>query len=176
MAKWSLEELNDYRGRAEAGDIEAQILLGWGYALGKFVEKDSNLATYWLKRASDQGSKEATYRLAVLLVISQKEKTGIELLRNLSAEGYAPAAYELGVFYYAGLCVERDPDAAEREWSRAAEAGHALAKVNLLKYQSLRSPYYRKPLLFLKTFWAVISVVSILLRNLNDERTLGSLK
>jgi TPR repeat protein len=105
MAKWSPEELNSYRGRAEAADIEAQIFLGWGYALGKFVEKDSNLATYWLKRGSDHGSKEATYRLAVLLVISQKDKTGIELLRNLSAEGYAPAAYELGVFYYVGQCV-----------------------------------------------------------------------
>src|SRR6266849_1664823 len=91
MAKWSPEERNDYTGRAEAGDVEAQIFLGWEYALGKFVEKDSNLATHWLKRASDQGSKEATYRLAVLLVISQKDKTGIELLRNMSAEGYAPA-------------------------------------------------------------------------------------
>jgi TPR repeat protein len=176
MAKWSLEELNDYRGRAEAGDIEAQIFLGWEYALGKHVEKDEDRAKELLKRASDQGSKEATYRLAVLLVISQKDKTGIEMLRNLSAEGFAPAACELGNVYYAGLCVDRDPIAAEREWSRAAEAGHALARIKLLKCQSLRSPFYKKPLLFLKMGWAVISAVSMLLRYFNDERTLGSLK
>jgi TPR repeat protein len=176
MVKWSLEELNDYRGRAEAGEIEAQIYLGWAYIEGKFVEKDDNLAKQWLKRASDQDSKEATLRLAMLLVIVQKDKHGIEMLRSLSAEGYAPAAYELGNYYYVGRCVERDTNAAEREWSRAAGAGHAIAKVKLLKYQSLHSPFYKKPLLFLKLCWAGISMLSILVRDLNDPRVLGSLE
>jgi FOG: TPR repeat, SEL1 subfamily len=175
MAKWSLEKLNSCRGRAEAGEIEAQTFLGWAYIEGKFVEKDNNLAKEWLKRASDQGSKEATYRLAFLLA-SRKDGNGIEMLRGLSAECFAPAAYELGNYYYVGLSVERDVGAAVREWSRAAEAGHALARIKLLKYQSLHSPFYKKPLLFLRLLWAVMFLVSILARDLNDPRVLGSLR
>jgi len=65
MAKWSLEELNSYNGRAAAGDIEAQIFLGWAYLIGKFVEKNDYLAEEWLRRASNQGSREGTFRLAI---------------------------------------------------------------------------------------------------------------
>jgi TPR repeat protein len=175
MTKWSLEELSGYRNRAEAGDIEAQVYLGWAYIVGKFVEKNCSLAKEWLERASNQGSKEAAYRLAMLL-ISQKDKKGIGILTDLSAENFAPAAYELGNFYYMGLLVARDVNAAEQEWSHAADSGHALARIKLLKYQSLRTPFYKKPFIFLKICGAVISASALLLKDFHNPRTLGTLR
>jgi TPR repeat protein len=175
MAKWSPEELKNYRTRAEAGDIEAQIYLGWAFLEGKFVEKDCSLAKEWLERASNQGSKEAGYRLAMLL-ISQKDKNGIGILTSLSAANFASAAYELGNCYYVGLLVERDENAAVQEWSHATDSGHAIARIKLLKYQSLRSPFYMKPFIFIEICWAVLSAGSLLLKDFNDTRTLGTIR
>ena len=174
MAKWSPEELKNYRTRAEAGDIEAQIYLGWAFLGGKFVEKDYSLAKEWLERASNQGSKEAGYRLAMLL-ISQKNKDGIEILKGLSAGNFTSAAYELGNCYYVGLLVERDENAAEQEWLNAVDGGHALARIKLLKYQSLHSPFYKKPFIFIKICWAVLFAGSLLLKDFDDPRTLGTI-
>ena len=175
MAKWSLDELNDYRSRAEADDVETQIYLGWSYFKGEHVEKNDDLAKKWLERASHQGSKEATYRLAMFL-ISRKDRDGIKMLTELSAENFPPAAYELGNYYYVGFLVERDVSAAAREWAHAADSGHAIARIKLLKYQKLHSPFYMKPFFFVKIVWAGLSALSILLRDMHDHRVLGSLK
>ncbi len=175
MPKLTAGELNDYRTRANADEIAAQIYLGWAYVKGTDVEKDESLGRALLERAANLGSKEAAYRLASCLIL-RNDGDGIARLTQLSAENYAPAAYDLGNCYYAGFLVERDSHAAAREWSHAANNGHLIAKIKLLKFQSQLSPLHRKPLIFLKMFGAFVLAASVLLRDMSDPRVLGSLK
>jgi TPR repeat protein len=175
MTKWTPEELDSYRARADAGEIGAQIYLGWAYHEGRYVEKNKDLAKEWLERAADQDSKEAGYRLAVVLIL-QKDRAGIERLRNLSKERYSPAAYELGNCYFGGVLVERDVDAAVQEWSHASDMGHVFARIKLLKYQNMNSRFYEKPLYFIKLVLVSFLMCFIILKDSNDVRILGSRK
>ena len=54
-------------------------------------------------------------------------------LERLWAEGYAPAAYQLGRFYRDDLSTMQDPDQAERWFRLAAEAGNDFAEYALGK-------------------------------------------
>ncbi|MCK1600485.1 sel1 repeat family protein [Bradyrhizobium sp. 166] len=175
MSEWTEEELKDYIGLAESGDTDVQIYLGWAYASGTHVNKDEDLGRKWLQEAASRGSKEAAFRLAVFLT-AKDDPESVAMLAKLSAEGFAPAAYELGNFYWVGFLVPRDTAAAEREWLLAATNGHQLAKLKLLKCESLRSPLWKKPLLFAKMIWLGVTTAPLLSKNKSDPRVLGTLK
>jgi len=59
-------ELRDLRGRAEAGDAEAQHELGVAYATGQSVAPDDVEAGRWYRKAATQGHAMAGYRLAFM--------------------------------------------------------------------------------------------------------------
>src|SRR5262249_42218934 len=50
---------------AEWGDARAQTALGYMFATGRGVPKNSALAAYWYTRAAEQGDPEAQYQLGV---------------------------------------------------------------------------------------------------------------
>jgi hypothetical protein len=175
MARFSAQLLHEYIARANDGNVKAQIFLGWAYAEGRLVGKNDHLALTWLRKAADQGSLEAKYRLAAVL-IWQNNMEGLSLLTGSELAEFPPALYELGNLYYSGSLLGRDVKKAESSWSRAAEAGHALARIKLMKYCSLRARWFLKPVCALRVIAAVCSAIAIMARNENDPRVLGSLK
>jgi hypothetical protein len=66
--------------------------------------------------------------------------------------------------------------AAEREWLAAANRGHQLARLKLLKYESLHSPFWKKPVLYAKMILLVLKTLPVVLENTSDPRVLGSLR
>jgi TPR repeat protein len=57
------EQTDALRARAEAGDAEAQNLLGVMYDYGEGVPQDYAVAARWHRLAADQGHAEAQYQL-----------------------------------------------------------------------------------------------------------------
>jgi uncharacterized protein len=55
----------------------------------------------------------------------------VRILRRSAADGYRPAAVELGVWYYAGRLVARDKDRALALWTEAEAGGSPEAGVRL---------------------------------------------
>lgn len=118
---------------AEAGDAQAQRLLGVMYRQGQGVDKDGEKAIYWTKKAVEQGDGPAQFNLANMY------ETGDAVAKNLvlAAKWYHQAAragiplaeYRLGAFYLDGLGGSSDRVLAFVWYSRAAanERAGALA-------------------------------------------------
>src|SRR5437879_2992662 len=53
------KEFLEYKGKAETGDARAQFRLGFCYANGQGVEKDSAEAVKWFRKAADQNDAPA---------------------------------------------------------------------------------------------------------------------
>ena len=57
------QALADLRARAEAGDAEAQFILGGIYVTGVGMPQDAAEAVAWYRRAAEQGDARAQYNL-----------------------------------------------------------------------------------------------------------------
>ena len=62
----SPEEIAVIRARAEAGDAEAQCMLGTMYTLGNGVPLDKKEAAKWYRMAADQGHAGAQFSLGLM--------------------------------------------------------------------------------------------------------------
>lgn len=85
---WSF--IDRLRGRAEAGEANAQWRLGLWYDNGFGVERDSVEARRWLDRAAAQGHVDAAYQMGLMYELGQGVETDLkEALRYfaISAKG-----------------------------------------------------------------------------------------
>ena len=101
------EDISHLKERAEAGDAEAQQLLGDMYAAGDGVPMDFAEAHNWWRKA-EQGRAEAQ-------------------LREAAEAGDAEAQMNLGVMYARGQGVTQDYAEAVKWYRKAAEQGLAVA-------------------------------------------------
>lgn len=80
----------------------------------------------WLKKASDEGHRQATYMLALRLEsgagIPQNHDESIRLLTVAAEAGHSQAAFRLGRHYLDGKIVAQNSEEAAR-WLAVAEAG-----------------------------------------------------
>ena len=113
---------------AEAGDADAQYGLGVIYQEGIAVKKSSLRATHWLQKASDQGHKQATNRLAWhyrngIGVVHSPAKAE-ELYLKAYDLGVVGASIPLGAIYRSGEPGVKENHAKAVKWARiGAEAG-----------------------------------------------------
>lgn len=123
------------RQAAEAGDGQAQLLLGQFYQEGRGVPKDAREAARWLERAADQGVLTAYERLGRLYAddfeLEQDFRAAADWFHRAAAEGSVDALYHLGTLQFEGLGVVRDPVAAFKRFSEAAAKGSANAALSL---------------------------------------------
>src|SRR5689334_22884384 len=59
-------QLERLRARAEAGDPDAQVVLGGLYEVGDGVERDGARAIAWYRKAAERGHAEAQLNLGTL--------------------------------------------------------------------------------------------------------------
>lgn len=121
------------RPLANAGDADAEFLMGYLYFTSADVAKHDSLA--WLERAAAKNHPEALYYLAGLgstIDFGPPEDDSHRTLLVRAAElGLAQAQRDLGCYYAIGEGCFRKDEALSRLWyGRAAEQGHADAQYN----------------------------------------------
>ena len=98
-------DLEQLQKDAENNDIAAQIQLGNLYYEGAGVRKSRNEAIGWLQKAADQGSRDAEFRLALVLVDAWRGadfRKAEEIFRKYAEQGDADAQFCLGLLLERG--------------------------------------------------------------------------
>jgi hypothetical protein len=112
---------------ADKGDADALYLLGFAHESGQGVEASRELALNYYRKAADAKQQDAAYRLAFILLASDKETErdqARETLEQAAKEDPAVAGRILGEAYLRGLLTPAaDPDKAVLWWKRAGDAG-----------------------------------------------------
>ncbi len=112
---------------ADKGNPDALYLMGFAHESGKGVEASKDTALEYYRKASAMKHKDATYRLAFILLASEKEEErnqAREALETAAKEDPTVAARILGEAYLRGrLTPAADPDKAIFWWKSAADAG-----------------------------------------------------
>lgn len=115
-----------YFRAAEAGDPEAQLLLGIRYESGIDFEHSDEKAADWYERAARQGLPEAQFKLAVMLAEgrgrAKNAPDAVAWYRKAADQGYAPAQYNLGVLLLEAAS-SLDENVRAGAWILRAEAG-----------------------------------------------------
>lgn len=128
---------------AEAGDVTAQVHLGWLYRLGRGVPQDFQEALAWFWAAAAQGNAGAEYSLGTMFEhgrgVPQSYEEAVRWYRSSAQKGNAQAQNNLGWLYQQGRGVPKDYEAAAR-WYRLAADQHqpdALGNLGYLHYYGL---------------------------------------
>lgn len=129
VRKSHVEAVRLYTPCAEAGDSDAQNVIGYMYLMGKGVEKDREKAERYLTEAAEHGNAQAACRLAVMYdqgqcgVPASLDKALPWYVKSAD-EGYADAQYALAGIYFMQDTKYFDLKAAQRYIGKAADNGH----------------------------------------------------
>jgi septal ring-binding cell division protein DamX len=112
---------------AELGYAKAEAALAWMYYTGNGVNRDTNQAIKWYKKAAQQGNAIAQNNLGVMYENGQTgridEQTASSWYQDSADEGYAYAQYNLGRMYAEGRGVKQDLHEARYWWRIASRQG-----------------------------------------------------
>jgi TPR repeat protein len=122
---------------ADKGNPDALFLLGYAHETGRGLETSREKAIEFYKKSSDAGQKDATYRLALIL-LSSKEKAereqGRKNLEEAALKDPANAGRILGEAYLKGMIDEKPNfDQAVVWWNKASEAGDVVSIMGLAR-------------------------------------------
>jgi TPR repeat protein len=112
---------------AEKGNADALYLLGFAHETGQGADASRDKALEYYRKAAASKHKDATYRLAFILLASEKEDERDQARQALEAaakDDPAVAGRILGEAYLRGrLTPAPDPDKAVFWWKQAGDAG-----------------------------------------------------
>jgi TPR repeat protein len=95
------DALQWYFDAAQAGNAQAQFLLGLKYETGTDVTRDFAAAANWYEKAARQGYLEAQFKLATFLARGRGRDAdpvaAAQWYERAARAGFAPAQYNLGV-------------------------------------------------------------------------------
>jgi len=128
------------RPQAQAGDADAQYLLGEAYRLGRGVKADPSTALGWYRRAAAQGHTRAQDSLGLLLFAQGQRAEAMPLLSQSADRGEPRALYLVGTAHFNGDFVTKDWPLAYAMMSRAADAGIAQARQSLTAMERYLTP------------------------------------
>ena len=100
------------RVEANAGDADAQWLLGYAYEIGQGVPQDYRQAAAWYRKATDQGDANAQHSLGLAYELGQgvpqDYAQAAAWYRKAAEQGNTGAQINLGVMYRNGRGVPQD--------------------------------------------------------------------
>ena len=105
-----------------------------------------------LKKLADAGNGDAEYIWAALAALNFSfqitKEQAFELLRKAADNGNIPALIELGLAYFNGAAVEKNPTKAQEYWHKAAKLGNREAEVRIafasILYSSKRKNFKKE--------------------------------
>ncbi len=129
------ETFADALKRAEAGDVEAQVLVAIALTDGLGVSKDTTRALQWTQAAADKGHPMGQNMLGNLCErgtgVEQDPVKAAEWFARAAAQGYGQAQANLGRAYFNGRGVRPDPAEAVRLFRLAADQGNVSGQLML---------------------------------------------
>lgn len=159
-------------GLAEKGSVLSMTYLGDLYFYGRFgAIRDLANAQYWLSRASEGGSIEGEYLLALCLENLDRFEEAFQHYLNLSDKGYAPAMFALGYEYWKGNKLEKNLQSSMKFFDAAIKLGHVHASlwVSYLMRSGALGVKYR-PIGCIRWFGATFSAFRVLRNNPKSDR------
>jgi hypothetical protein len=119
--------------KAEAGDAEAQFLLGNAYYYGgDGLTINYKEAVKWLAKSAEQGYTRARLTLGACYYdgkgVVKNEKEGVKCWTKAAEEGDVDAQLELGLLYENGRGVSKNINEAVKWYTKAAKQGDERAK------------------------------------------------
>ncbi len=104
--------VNEWRARAERGDVLFQMLLGLMYEQGRVVAQDHAEAVRWYRKAAEQGDAGAQYMLGTMYAggrgVPQDYAEAVKWYRKAAERGDASSQSSLGASYFAGRGVPQN--------------------------------------------------------------------
>ncbi len=123
------------RPLAEAGNAEAQYLLGTLYVEGRGVAESAEQALAWWRKAAAQGNADAEAALGFMYAegrgVPQNYDEAVKWWRQAAGRKNAAAQRNLGVMYAEGVGVPQNDKEALKWFTLAAEQGHVEAQTDL---------------------------------------------
>ncbi|MCP5085113.1 MAG: hypothetical protein GY948_25805 [Alphaproteobacteria bacterium] len=134
---------------AEAGDAEAQFLVGRNFERGiAGVRKNLSTALRWYRRAAKGGNGDAMNNLAIMHALGEGIKQNVaEAVKWYIAgadAGNGNALFNLAALHDDGRGVKKSPGQAAKLVLRSIFAGTQAAKTEMLNNSSTWSPRFRK--------------------------------
>ena len=127
--EWSRRSIRSLRWLAEAGDSEAQYMVGYAFAWGFGATSDDLEAVRWLQRAAAQDHAEAQFALALLYsgeiawgYQEHDKEAALRWLRLAAESGYRKAQHKLGEWYRWGVAGLPQDDILAYKWFSFAVA------------------------------------------------------
>ena len=128
-------ELDSIKAKAEQGNADAQVILGFMYANGEGVPQNDIEAARWYRMAAEQGNADAQVILGFMYAngegVPQNDIEAARWFRMAAEQGYAKAQVNLGFMHFNGSGVPQDVVEAARLFRLAAEQGNADAQLRL---------------------------------------------
>jgi len=122
VVKRSLRKAAEWLQRsAEHGCAGAQINLGVALSDGTGVEKDISRALFWLKKAQHWGDGMAATNIAVIYRENGNLQRAFRWFQKSTAAGDHEALVQLGIHYYWGKGVRKNPTAAVQCFRKATK-------------------------------------------------------
>lgn len=118
---------------ADAGNADAQHLIGLMYYMGRGMPRDHAQAFRWEHRAAVQGHAAAEYVIGAMYytgnAVSRNQTLAVSWFRKAAQHGHPDAQYALGLMYrYHVAGVPEDPVIAYMLWNLAAAGGNRNAE------------------------------------------------
>jgi TPR repeat protein len=139
------------RKKADAGDADAQALLGAFYLAGCVVDRDDKAAVNWLRKAAEQGNPQGACGLGLayfVLVMDDGSSKGLseetrdayetrfkviyKWIHAAAKKGHAPALHLVGLAHYWGVGVKEDEAEAFKWTEQSAGKGYLPAMTKLV--------------------------------------------
>ena len=121
--------------KANAGNADAEFLVGAKYELGARIPADLAQAAAWYRKAADKGDVRAQHSLGVMYEFGRgvpaDDSQATEWYRKAADRGFAPAQFSLGLCYAHGKGVPQDYRQALEWYGKAAEQKNPDALLNL---------------------------------------------
>lgn len=124
--------LKEIRPLAQAGNADAEHLMGLMYYMGRGVPQDYKAALEWHRKAALKGKADAQYVVGAMYytgnAVIQDQKQAVGWFRKAAEQGHAQAQQVLGLMYrYHMGGVPQDNVIAYMLWNLAAANGAANA-------------------------------------------------
>ncbi|RYY01306.1 MAG: sel1 repeat family protein [Gammaproteobacteria bacterium] len=126
--------VQEYIRMGNAGDTNAQLILGALYSKGGAVPRDEKTAIFWLEKSSLQGNMFAQYLLGQVYENSQLPNNYQQAsiwYKKAAQQGQADAQVRLGHFYSQGLGIAQNYNEAILWLGRAALQNNVNAQQQL---------------------------------------------
>lgn len=126
---------------AQNGNVEAQAYVGWCYATGTNVTKNSTNAFAWFSKAAEGGNADAQCSMGVFyyqgIGVKKDESAAAYWMKKAAENNNVEAQFVISSFYYSGIGIPQDYHQAFYWCQKAAELGHIGAQGQLGLYYSL---------------------------------------